>query len=198
MLAFRILLLAAAASGATFASLKQDAVVVDRPSNAIALLIGACDKGDWVDQTQCQENTKGDRARIEGKRVIINLGAGHEAFLDFASLNGDTARFVWAPLYDAGNGLALTLGKPQKLSATGNIVVAKRPFDGKAPADATDSDLKRAAKLGQVGIEIIGTFGKPWQLSQGEKVVRGMSFELEGLRLYHSKTGQTLLEGTYK
>ena len=198
MLAIRLaLLLAAASSAASFASLKESAVVIERPSNAIALLIGACDKGDFVDQTQCQENTKGDRKRIEGKRVIVNLGANHEAFLDFGSLNGDKVRFVWAPLYDAGNGLALTVGNPTKLSAQGNIVIGKRPFDGKAQADANESDLRRAAKLGQVGIEIIGTFGKPWQLTQGDKVVRGISFELEGLRLYHAKTGATLLEGTY-
>jgi hypothetical protein len=191
-------LLAAAlsfASALSYVELREGAVAVERPSSAIALLIGACDKGDFVDQTQCQENTKGDRKKIEGKRVVLNLGAGHENMLDFAQLNGDVARFVWTPLYDAGNGLAITVGKPTKVSPQGTIVMNRRPFDGKVADDVTDSDLKRAAKLGQVGIEIVGTFGKPWTLQHGDKTLRGISFEIEGVRFYHSRTGKTLSEG---
>jgi hypothetical protein len=181
-------------AAATFDELKQGAVTLERPQQTIAALVGACDKGDAIDMQECNKNLQPLKDAVKGKRVVMNFGANHEKFLQFEGERGGKMRFVWAPLIDLGNGLALTVGKPQKLSAQGNVVVGKRPIDGTSPSDILSGDLQRAAAIGQVGIEVIGKFGQTWALGGGS--VKGVAFEVEALRFYHSRTGKPLWEST--
>ncbi|MCC7108555.1 MAG: hypothetical protein IT382_04665, partial [Deltaproteobacteria bacterium] len=102
----------------------------------------------------------------------------------------------WGPLYDVGNGLALTVGKPQKISDSGNVVVGKRPIDGRSPDDLMDADLRRLASTGALGIASVGRLGKTWNMSGGGKAVKGISFEVEALRLYNVRSGATVFEST--
>jgi hypothetical protein len=181
----------------TFDGLTKDAVALDRPAQAIAVLVGACDGGDGTVSGECLENTKELKDKVAGKRVSLDLGAGYDQLLSYAHRGGNgKARFVWAPLYDVGNGLALTVGRPQKISESGNVVIGKRPIDGDSPEEYTDLDLRRLAATGQVGIQLVGKFGKPWTMSGGGKTVRGVPLEVEAMRLYHARTGKTLFETT--
>jgi len=183
------------AGSGTFDTLKAGATELERPANAIAVLVGACDLGGGMVDGECLENTKELKDRVTGKRVSMDLGSRHP-LLSFGGRTGDKTRFVWAPLYDVGNGLALTVGRPQKVSASGNVVMQKRPIDGTSPEEYTDLDLQRLAATEQVGIQLVGRFGKAWSLPSGGKTVRGMTFEVEAMRLYHARTGKTLFEST--
>lgn len=191
-----LLVAAIAAAPPTFDALKKDAVVLERPAQAIAVLVGACDGGDGTVSGECLENTKELKDKVAGKRVTVDLGAGYDQLLSYASRNNGKARFVWAPLYDVGNGLALTVGRPQKINDTGNVVINKRPIDGLSPDEFTDLDLRRLCATGQVGIQLVGKFAKPWTMSGGGKTVRGVPLEVEAMRLYHARTGATLFETT--
>lgn len=184
------------AGSATFDSLKEGAVALDRPANAIAVLVGACDAGDGTVSGECLENTRELKEKVTGKRVTIDLGSGYDKLLSFGGRRGAKARFVWGPLYDVGNGLALTVGKPQKVTAGGNIVVQKRPVDGVSPDELTDLDLQRIAATGMVGIQLVGRFGKTWTMRGPDKTVKGVSFEVEAMRLYNARTGATIFEST--
>ena len=184
------------AGTASFDSLKKDAVALDHPANVIKVLVGACDVGGGAMNGECLENAKDVKDRVTGKRVLLDLGAGYDQLLTWGGRVGGKARFVWAPLYDVGNGLALTVGKPQKVAAGGNVVVGKRPVDGTSPEDLTDLDLQRLAATGQLGIQVIGKFGKTWTLSGDGRTVKGVAFEVEALRLYHARTGATVFEST--
>jgi hypothetical protein len=186
------------ATNGTFDAAKKGAMEVERPARAIAAISGACDVVDGAVSGECLENSKAVKDEFVGKRVVLNLGAGYETLLSFGGRNGDKTRFVWAPLYDVGNGLALTVGKPQKVSATGNVVVGKRPIDGVSPEDYSDLDLGRFASTGVLGIELVGRFGKPWSMSGGGKTVKGVSFEVEAMRLYNARNGKTVFESTQK
>ncbi len=190
------LLLAALTTAAppSFEAAKKAALFVDRPVSAVAVIVGDCDKGDAVDQQECRNNLKEAAKKWQGKTVALNLGAGHEKFLKFEGPRGEKVRFVWAPLVDVGEGLALTVGKPQKLSAQGTVVVAQKPMDAVLAEGIVDSDVARAAQLGQIVIEIVGKFGQPWRLGGGEKVAQGVSFELAAVRFTHARTGKTLAE----
>jgi hypothetical protein len=182
---------------ASYAELREGAEVLERPASAIAVLVGACDTSDGTVSGECLENTKDLKAKIVGKKVVIDLGHGHETLLSFGGRQGSgKTRFVWAPLYDVRNGLALTIGKPSKLSASGNVVVNKRPIDGTTPEDFLDGDLARFASTGQLAIELVGKFGKPWTLSGGGKTVKGVAFEAEAIRLYNARNGKIVFEST--
>lgn len=193
--AFALAVLVASAPPASFDDQKKAAVPVARLASTVASLVGVCPDGLFADElAECQQNLGKAGKAFTGKQVYLNLGGGLEQFLSFESKSGDRARLVWAPLVDLGNGLALTLGKPQKLSDAGTVVVARQPFEGFSDPELLDSDLQRAIKTGQVGIELIGTFGKPWELKGKDGVVRGVAFEAKSLRFFHTRTGKVLVE----
>lgn len=188
------LALVAAVAGSPFDAAKKDALVVERPVSAMAVIVGDCHKGDAIDQQECRNNLKEAAKKWQGRKVHLNLGAGHEKFLKFEGPRGDKVRFVWAPLVDVGEGLAFTVGKPTKLSPQGNVVVGQKPIDAVLADGVLDSDVARAAQLGQVVVEVVGTFGAPWKLSAGEKTAQGVAFELKAVRFTHARTGKTLAE----
>jgi len=183
------------AAPANFDEAKKNAMVLERPAAAIASISGACEVKDGAVSGECLENNKLTKDQYVGKRVTFALGHGYEQLLSFGGRpDGVKTRFVWAPLFDVGNGLALTVGKPEKVSASGGVVVGKRPIDGISPEDYTDTDLGRLASTGQLGIEIVGKFGKPWTMNGSGKTVRGVSFEVEAFRLYNARNGKTVFE----
>lgn len=188
--------LALLAAPASFDALKAQAVALDRPAGAIAALVGACEVEGGAVSGECLENTKGLKDKVAGKRVALDLGSGHDKLLSFGGRRGEKTRFAWAPLYDVGNGLALTVGKPQKVAAGGNIVLPKRPVDGMSPDELTDLDLQRIAATGMLGIQVVGRFGKTWTMNGPDKTVKGVSFEVEAMRLYNVRTGATVFEST--
>ena len=189
--------LALFAAASPYDDLRARAVVVERLSSTVAALVGVCPDGLMVDELEeCKKNLGTAAKQWAGKTVVVSVGAVDPQFMSFDSRDADTAKLVWAPLLDLGNELALTLGKPEKLSASGTIVVARKPFSGPSDASFTDSDLQRAAKTGNIAVELVGTFGKPWQLQGGGKTVRGLSFEPTAIRFLHARTGKVLVEVT--
>ena len=198
ILAFAVLVVAAdpAAAPSAFDSAKKGAFALEHPANAIAVLVGACDAGGGAVNGECLENTKELKDKVTAKRVFIDLGKGYETLLSWGGRPTGKPRFVWGPLFDPSNGLALTVGKPQKISDAGNVVVAKRPIDGTSPDELTDLDMQRLATTGMLGIQIVGKFGKTWSLTGGGKSVKGVQFEVEALRLYNARTGATVFEST--
>jgi hypothetical protein len=193
--AFAVAVLVASAPPVSFDDQKNAALPVARLASTVASLVGVCPDGLFADElAECQQNLSKAGKAFTGKKVYLNLGGGLEQFLSFESKTNDRARLVWAPIVDLGNGLALTLGKPQKLSEAGTVVVARQPFEGFSDPELLDSDLQRAITTGQVGIELIGSFGKAWELKGKGGVVRGVAFEASSLRFFHTRTGKVLVE----
>jgi hypothetical protein len=192
----KLLLASLLLTAGTFEDAKRGAVEVESARRAVAAISGACDVVDGAVSGECLENTKAWKEEVAGKRVVLNLGGGYENLLSYGGRVGAKTRFVWAPLYDVGTGLALTVGKPQKISESGNVVVGRRPIDGNSPDDLSDLDLKRLASTGSLGIEVVGRFGRPWSMNGGGRTVKGVAFEVEALRLYNTKNGNTVFEST--
>jgi hypothetical protein len=193
--AFALAVLVASGPPASFDDQKKAAIPVARLASTVASLVGVCPDGLFADElAECQQNLGKAGKAFTGKQVYLNLGGGLEQFLSFESKTNDRARLVWAPIVDLGNGLALTLARPQKLSEAGTVVVARQPFEGFSDPELLDSDLQRAIKTGQVGIEMIGTFGKGWELKGKDGGVRGVAFEATALRFFHTRTGKVLVE----
>ncbi|MFH1807903.1 MAG: DUF6066 family protein [Pseudomonadota bacterium] len=190
-------LVLAAKPAPSFETLKDGAAVLERPGAATAALVGECSQDDPELQIQCQENIKTARQDHLDKRYYIDLGAGHQDLLAFEALRGSSARFLWVPMYDPGNGLALTAVKPGALTKDGWPVLKKKVLDGAAPKGQLASDLTRLARLGQINIEIIGRFGKTWALTHKGKKVQGVVFEIQAVRLSQARTGETVIETLY-
>ena len=185
----------AAAPPPSYDEYKRDAFVVERLSSTVAALVGNCPDGLMLDElAECQANLGTASKAYRGKKVVLSLGGGQEQFLAFHRKVGDRATFLWAPLVDLGNGLALTLAKPHTIAPNGSVVVTRQPFEG-ASDPAIDADaLDRAIKTGQVAIELVGTFGAPWKLAGPSQPVVGVTFDARAVRFLHTRSGQVLLE----
>jgi hypothetical protein len=160
MISAVVVSIALAAASSPFDDLKKGTTPVERLPSTVAALVGVCVDGLAADElAECKKNLSGAAKTWAGKKVYINIGAIEPQFLTFESRTADTAKFVWAPLLDLGNGLAVTAGKPNGLSDRGNVVVSRKPFEGPSDPALMDSDLQRAVKTGQVGVEVVGAFG---------------------------------------
>jgi hypothetical protein len=181
----------------SFDDVKKASVPVERLSSTVAAIVGVCPDGLFADElAECQQNVGKAAKAYAGKTVSLYLGGGLEQLLSFGSKEGSQAKLVWAPIIDLGNGLAVTLARPQKVSDAGNVVVARQPFTGKSDEALEASDLERAVKTGQVGVELVGTFGKVWEMKGKGEIVRGVIFDWKAIRFVHTRTGKTLVETT--
>ncbi len=110
-------------------------------------------------------------------------------------MRGAKARMLWAPLVDARTGMAVTVGKPRGLGKVGPKV-KRIPLNVSLEEGISESDISRAARLGQVAVEVVGRFGPAWSVGRGDRRVRGVSFKPKMVRFLHSRSGKVL--GTAK
>lgn len=192
--ALSMLSLIAAAPKVDFDAQKSAATELTRPEKALAAIIGNCNQQDPEMQMQCQDNVKQARKQYLGKSFYIDLGAGHQDMLQFEGLHRGQGRFLWVPMYDAGRGIALTTTKPRKLNKNGWPVLKKLVIDGPMPSGTMASDLRRAAMLGQVNIELVGRFARPWSLRHKGKAVQGVVFKARAIRFSEARTGKVIFD----
>jgi hypothetical protein len=190
-----VLFLALMSPASGYDDMRVRATVVDRLASTVAALVGTCPDGLLADELEeCRKNLGTAAKAWAGRPVVVALGAVEPGFLSVGSWTAAGITLVWTPLFDLGNELALTIGRPEKLSPTGSIVVARRPFRGHGDPGLSDTDLQRAVKAGNVAVELVGTFGKPWQLQGAGRTVRGIAFQPSAIRFLHVRTGKVLVE----
>lgn len=178
-----------------FEALKKGAEPVESVPRAISIVVGNCDTEDIGEQIDCRENVQKQKKALMGKRLYLYLGAVEPSQLKFEGNRGKgTVRVVWtAPIYDAGRGLALTVGKPHSVSSAGNLVIRPALLDGKLADGILDSELPRLIRTGMVAVELVGKFKAPWTLSGKGQKFQGAEFAPEAVRLTNARTGKTLL-----
>lgn len=178
-----------------FEALKKSAEPVESVAKAISIVVGNCDAEDIGDRVDCQENIKKAKKDYVGKRVYVYLGAIDPSQLKYEGDRGNgKVRVVWtAPIYDAGRGLALTLGKPTKVSPAGGLVIRPAILDGKLPDDIMDSEIPRLIRTGQLAVEVVGKFKSPWALSGKGRKFQGAEFTPDAIRLTNARTGKTVM-----
>lgn len=178
-----------------FEALKKSAEAVESVPKAISIVVGNCDAEDIGDRIDCQENVKKQKKELMGKRLYLYLGAVEATQLKYEGERSDgKVRVVWtAPIFDAGRGLALTVGKPSKVSAAGGLVIRPTILDGKLADGILDSEIPRLVRTGQVAVELVGKFKSPWALSGKGRKMQGAEFAPDAIRLSNARTGKTLL-----
>jgi hypothetical protein len=178
-----------------FEGLKKGAEAIESIPRALSVIVGNCDTEDIGEQIDCRENVKKQRQGLLGKRVYLYLGPIEASQLKYEGDRGKgIVRVVWtAPIYDAGSGLALTVGKPQSVSSAGNLVIRPALLDGKLGEGILDSELQRLIRTGMVSVELIGKFKGPWTLKGKGQTFQGAELTAEAVRLTNARTGKTLL-----
>lgn len=190
-LAAALLLLLAPPS---FDALKKKAGTLESLPKTVTALVGRCEDGDAFENQECEQNMKAQRKALDGKRVYLFLGPPEIDKLRFEGERGSKMRLLWTPIHDAGNGLALTMGTPRRLSAKGNIIIPTKVIDAVPAPGVLTSEVQRLVRIGQLNVEVVGRFHKPWTLSGKGKRIDGVAFDLEAIRFSHARTGKPVLE----
>jgi hypothetical protein len=186
-----LFLFALAAPG--FDAQKSAAAPVESIPKAISVLVGDCSKAEFEDAIACDENVKKEQALLRQKPAYFYLGVPSEGLLRFEGMKGAKARFLWTPIHDA-RGLALSLGKPDKLDKGGRPVLKLFVVDVSLADGVLESDVQRAMRTGNIAIELVGDFDKTWALGAGDKQVRGVSIKPHAIRFVNAKNGKPIGE----
>lgn len=94
--------------------------------------------------------------------------------------------------------LAMSVGKPTKLTADGLPIVKNVPLSVKMPAGETEFSFKRRLERGHVTVEIMFKPRAPWTMKpKGQPPLRGLSVDLVGIRLTQSPGETVIAEETY-
>lgn len=189
-----VLLLALAAP--SFDGVKKQSAPLESIPKAISTLVGDCSSAEFEDAIACEENVKKDQAALRQKSAYAYLGVPREGLLKFEGMKGDKARFLWTPIHDA-RGLALSIGKPDKLDKGGNPVLKLFVVDVTLADGVLEGDVQRAIRKGNVAIELVGDFEKVWTLGAGEKQVRGVSMKPRAVRFTNAKNGKPIGEAVF-
>ncbi|MCP4499404.1 MAG: hypothetical protein GY822_05490 [Deltaproteobacteria bacterium] len=192
MLVAPLVLLVAFSSAAPFDDAKAKARQVKSLKLALKALAEPCDLYD-VGGRECQERQKAVQKKLRKKHHYLYLGITEQG-LQIESKKGSKIGLSWTPFVDGGGNVALTIGKPLKLSKSGGPVMRLKKLNATLADGVFDSDLERAVRLGQVAVEVVGTFGKVWEKSYKGKPVRGVMFKPTHLRLSNSRNGKPLAD----
>jgi hypothetical protein len=186
-----LLVIALAAPG--FDAQKSSAAAVESIPKAISVLVGDCSKAEFEDAIACEENVKKDQDALRKKPAYFYLGVPNEGLLRFEGMKGTKARFLWTPVHDA-RGLALTVGKPDKLDKSGRPVMKLFVVDVALADGVLESDVQRAIRTGNIAIELVADFDKTWALGAAESQVRGVSVKPRAIRFMNAKNGKPIGE----
>jgi hypothetical protein len=179
-----------------FDAAKEKAVEVESLKTAVTTLVGLCEVGDQFERAQCRQGLATKAKEMRKSSHYLYLGPQDRGLMFEGERRGKT-RLVWSPVVDAGNGLAITLVRPKRLSKHGNVVVPQKPIDITLEPGVLDSEVKRFVRTGQVTIEVVGSFGKTWKVGKGKKRVQGVVFKPKSIRFAHARTGKTLGSASY-
>jgi hypothetical protein len=193
-LALALPLLLATTSSEEFDAMKSKSKEVESLGKVLSYIVGECNSDDMGERYDCQENMKKASKTWKGKQVYVYLGAAEKGALRWEGERGNgKSRMIWFPIYDAGRGLALTVGMPTKVNSRGNLEIRPTLIDSTLPGSVMASDLKRGVRTQNIAIEIIGSFGKAWN----KKGKKGVSFKLKAVRLINARNGKTLMVASY-
>ena len=183
-------------SAADFEAAKEGANEVESTKEVVTTLVGLCDVGDQIERAMCRKGLMTKAKKLRKQQHYLYLGP-QERGLRFEGARGSKTRLLWTPIVDAGNGLAITLVKPKRLSKHGNVIVPQKPMDITLASGILDSEVMRAVRTGSVNVEMVGSFGKVWKVGKGKRRVQGVVFKPKSVRFSHARTGKALGEISY-
>lgn len=183
------------AAAPAFDDAKAKATPVESLKKTVSALVGDCSGADFETAIECQENLQAEAKKLRKGTYSVYFGPGNESLVRYEGLKGGKPRLILTPMFDAGGGHALTVGKPTRLDkGSGTPVVKVLVLDGEFADGVMESDLNRALRLGMVGVEMVGRFDASWSLNAKDKVVQGVTFKPTAIRFTNARSGKAIVD----
>lgn len=180
-------------SASHFDGMKNRAEEVQSLRKTVTTILGVCDAGDVFEKQECKQTLKARRAKfVTGKSFYLYMGAQEQGLASDGVRKGKS-RLLWTPVLDVGDGVAITIAKPKRISKRGGVVVPTKVLDVSLENDFTHDKVNRLIRTGQLSVELVGTFGRTWKMRRQQGVI----FQPKGIRFSHARTGETVAEVTY-
>jgi hypothetical protein len=193
-----VLVLTLAASGG-FDAAKGKAKEVESLKKTVSALIGDCQGAEFEEAISCEENLKKAAKRLRKGSHSIWLPPTDQQLIRYEGARGGKHRLLITPVFDAGDGHALTVGRPSKLDKKSGAPYLKfLVVDAELAPGVLESDIKRALRLGNMSIELVGSFGNTWSLNGKRGVVQGVEFKPTHIRFANARNGKAILDAKLK
>lgn len=188
------------AAGGGFDAAKSKAKEVESLKKTVSALVGDCRGADFENAISCEENLKKAAKKLRSGTHSIWLPPSDQALVRYEGTKGSKHRLLVTPMFDAGDGHALTVGKPKRLDKKtgGTPFVRYLVIDAELAPGVLSSDIKRALRLGNMSIELVGKFGSTWSLKGKRGLVQGVEFEPSYIRFANARNGKPILDAKLK
>jgi hypothetical protein len=193
-----VVLFALSTASPSYATLRQSADPVPNLGRWLEKYVGDCDSSDpSFDKRGCEDQAASAQRRENGKVLLLEIEPGEQLTFNQFDTQKSAYRLLLAPFFGE-RALALSVGKPDKLTGDGLPVVKNVPIWVKLPKGEEEFAFRRMLERGMVRLEMLVKPRKAWRMKRkdGESDYRGVDVALVGVRVY-SERGDVLAEQTY-
>lgn len=185
---------------AGYSSLRESADPVSNLGRFLEKYVGDCDSDDpSFDKKGCEEQAAAEQKKHNGKLLLIEIESpGEQLQLAEWDRSRGAFRLHLTPFFGE-RALALTVGKPDRLSKDGLPVIKNVPIWVKLPEGETELIFRRQLERGMVRLEMLVRPRKAWRMKRKDEPgdFRGVDVALVGIRIYPLRGPGVLAEQTY-
>lgn len=184
--------------GASFDSARDRAELIPNLGRFLEGYLGDCESSDpSFNRSACEAAAEKVRREQNGKLFRVELQSDPEQ-VEFAGWD-DRRKAFRAHLtpFFGERGLAMTVGRPRKLSKEGHPILPNLPVWLKPPKGEDEFIFRRRVERGMLRLELVFRPQRAWHFANAaEGPIRGMAVKLVALRVY-DRSGGVLAEQSY-
>lgn len=184
--------------GASYDSSRDRADLIPNLGRFLEEYLGDCMSNDPAfNRNECEAAAEKVRKENRGKLFRIELDSRPNQ-LEFAGWDERRKAFrAHLTPFFGERGLALTVGKPRKLSKDGYPILPNLPIWLKLPSGETEFIFRRRVERGALRLELVFRPQRTWAFEHAaDGPMRGVAVNLVGVRVY-DRSGKVLAEQSY-
>jgi len=173
----------------TFKNLREKSKQIDNLSTFLRMYMGDCQAGP--EAATCRQQSAVFRQEANQHSHVFFVFEEAIA-LELRSASQGQLSIGWLPFFSAF-GYAISAHPPKQWNKEGQPIYTYMHFRGQLPSDLQMDEVSRWHKVGRLAAEVIVVPKGSWKASgKGKTVLEGMKVTWKAIRIFDSRTGQTL------
>jgi len=173
-----------------FANLREQAKSIDNLKSFLRLYMGDCEMGP--EAAGCRQQSAAFRQQANQNSYVF-FAFDDALLLELRSLPNGQLNISWLPFFSSF-GYALSAHAPRQWNREGQPIYPYMQLRGQLPPGTQAEEVLRWQKVGRLAAEIIVVPKGMWKAppSRGKETLEGMGVSWKAIRIFDSRTGQTL------